>query len=215
MALKTNSNAKARFLPLVQQLARLRSVVLLAAAAAASIFAQDPTPAPQTGPFAHRDTAKAAAERNPIGIPHLQHAMSMRGELGVTSDDSFRVVNANTDDIGGTHVRMQQYYKGVKVENGQVISHTNARGEYAPFTNALKTNINIRTEPLLPQQAALDYLARKIGPAGPNTAVPKIELVILPLMERYVIATGAPVQAPQPLAGDPHVPDKPGPGDGE
>src|SRR5438105_768650 len=117
---------------------------LLAVAVTASLLAQEPAPAPQTDPFAHRDAAKAAAARTAIGLPHLQRAMTMRAELGVTNDDIFQVINATTDDMGGTHVRMQQYYKGVKVETGQVISHANARGEYAPFTNALKTNINIR-----------------------------------------------------------------------
>ena len=57
----------------------------------------------------------------------MKHAMSVRAELGVTSDDTFQVINVEKDDLGWTHVRLQQYFRGVRVANGALISHANAR----------------------------------------------------------------------------------------
>lgn len=183
-------------------------VPALTTAVTASLLAQSTAPAPQVDPFAHHDAAKVAAARNPLGLAHLRHAMMLRGELGATSDDTFEVINATTDDMGGVHVRLQQYFKGVKVVNGQVISHLDARGTYGPFTNALKTRINIRTEPGLTKEAALAALARVTGPTDGETATPKVQLVILPVMERYLISTGMPLEPPRPTDSGP-VLDKP------
>jgi Zn-dependent metalloprotease len=173
-------------------------LLLIALVASPRLWGQAPTftPAAEGDLFKHRDSAKAAAARTPLGAAHLRRAMSLRGELGLGSDDSFGVINANTDDLGATHVRLQQYFKSVKVENGQIISHVNARGEYGQYTNSLKTRININTQPNLSNDDALQALARVTGPAGPGTVTPKVELVILPVMERYMIATGAPVADP-------------------
>ncbi|PLX10382.1 MAG: neutral protease [Marinilabiliales bacterium] len=39
------------------------------------------------------------------------------------SNEEFESVNIWTDDINHTHIKMQQFYKGVKVDGGQVILH--------------------------------------------------------------------------------------------
>jgi len=164
---------------------------------AASLAAQTTTaPAPKSAPWDDVDAAKAEQAKDPLGADGLRYATANKLQLGLSPDDSFAVVNANRDDLGNVHVRMQQYYKGVKVLHGQVISHTNSRGEYSQFTNSLKRGIGISAVPALSKQAAIDHLRRKTGPGGPNSATPKVDLVILPVMERYLVATGMPVPDP-------------------
>jgi Zn-dependent metalloprotease len=164
---------------------------LVAATLSASLLAQTTT----NSPFAHHDQAKAVAAFDPAGQPHLLRAMNLRPELGVDSNYTFQVINANTDSMGGTHVRMQQYYRGLKVVNGQLLSHTDGQAQYLLFTDALKKNINIGIEPAILRDSALATLSRTAGPLPADSPTPDVELVILPIMERIVTATGAPVGA--------------------
>ena len=173
----------------------------LALTFATSLVAQPSTaPGPKSAPWDDVDAAKATQAKDPLGADGLRYATAQTLQLGGSRDDSFAVVNANRDDLGNVHVRMQQYFKGVKVLHGQIISHANSRGEYSQFTNSLKRGIGINTVPALSKQAAVDYLRRAIGPAGPNSATPKVDLVILPVMERYLVATGMVVSDPSRVA---------------
>src|SRR5262249_23357911 len=111
---------------------------------AASLAAQTTTaPGPKSAPWDDVDAAKAQQAKDPLGADGLRYATANKLQLGAGPDDSFAVVNANRDDLGNVHVRMQQYYKGVKVLHGQIISHANARGGYSQFTNSLKKGIGI------------------------------------------------------------------------
>src|SRR5262249_6331181 len=71
-----------------------------------------------------------------------------------------------------------------------LISHANASGDYLEYTDALKKNVNIGAQPAILKDTALAILARS-APMGAYP--PKVELVILPVMERVLAATGAPV----------------------
>jgi Zn-dependent metalloprotease len=124
---------------------RTRRVLLLLAPLATSLLAQEPA----QDPTAHHDQAKAAEARAPIAAPHLSRAMSLLRALGLDERYSFQVIVANTDDTGGSHVRLQQYFQKVKVVNGTLISHMNASGEYLEYTDALKKNVNISVQPAI------------------------------------------------------------------
>ena len=106
LAMKTKTNITAIVRVPSEALATCSRLLLVALAASASLMAQVPNPPPEADLFEHRDSAKATAARTPLGPVHLSRAMSLRGELVVTSDDTFVVINASTDDLGATHVRM-------------------------------------------------------------------------------------------------------------
>lgn len=43
--------------------------------------------------------------------------------LHAKSDDEFRLIKETADELGFSHLRFQQYYKGVKVENSEYLIH--------------------------------------------------------------------------------------------
>src|SRR5688572_7542202 len=44
--------------------------------------------------------------------------------LGLSAKHSFRQAAEKTDKLGITHINMQQYYQGVKVEGGMILIHS-------------------------------------------------------------------------------------------
>src|SRR4051812_33098115 len=41
---------------------------------------------------------------------------NIKSHLGLNRDFSFRLINSKTDDLGFTHVRYDQYYKGYRID---------------------------------------------------------------------------------------------------
>ncbi len=79
------------------------------------------------------DTLKI--ERNNQGIVNFAHFRPdptrkiqdgtnfLKTFLHAKPDDEFRLIKETTDELGFSHLRFQQYYKGVKVENSEYLIH--------------------------------------------------------------------------------------------
>jgi Zn-dependent metalloprotease len=142
-------------------------------------------------PFANRESAKYAATLATFARPHLDRAMSLRTSLGLDGNHTFQVVNAHMDDLGGSHARLQQYYGGVKVEGGILLSHVNAAGAYS-YTDSLERNLSRSVIPRVSQQAALDIAATRPSHRHPYSWTPRVELVIHPVKQQLNARGGAP-----------------------
>ena len=159
-------------------------------------------------PFARRDNAKQAQTRNPLAGPQLDRAMAMRGELGLTTDYSFRVVNTHTDDIGWVHVRLREYFQGVRVIRGMLISHRDPQGIYDTYTDALKRYIDVGLRPALAAQQAVTLLIPPGGTVPTYVWPPKTELVIYPVEQRVDAVTRLPISTDERVLLDPDaIPD--------
>jgi len=89
----------------------------------------------------------------------------LKSILGTTQDDEFRLKRENTDELGITHKRFQQYYKGIKVENANYLLH--GKNGNIDVINGSFQIINIPTIlPAITEQqalsAALDYVGSDI-----------------------------------------------------
>ncbi len=144
----------------------------------------------ESDPFARREGARQAAARDLLGQPHLERMTSLRDALRLDSRHSFQVVNAGTDDVGGSHARLQQSYLGVKVSGGSVLSHLDAAGVHS-YTDALKRDISVSIHPTLSEQAALDIVARQPSHTRPYSWAPRVELRIHPVVQQLHARTGA------------------------
>jgi Zn-dependent metalloprotease len=170
---------------------RNRPLATMLAASLLSISSASQAQTYDADPFANRESAKYAATLDTFARPHLDRAMSLRTNLGLDGNHTFQVVNASMDDLGGSHARLQQYYAGVKVEGGILISHVDAAGTYS-YTDSLERNLSLSVTPRLSQQSALDIVATQPSHRYPYSWTPRTELVIYPVKRQLNARTGEP-----------------------
>jgi Zn-dependent metalloprotease len=164
----------------------LSAIVAVTSMARAARYEQDP--------FARIEAAKAEAARNPMGEPHIRRAMEMRHELGLSADDVFVLINASTDDEGGTHARLQQFHQGVPVRGGELLSHADARGNFLAYGGRVQKDIRIDTRPRLSATAALAVAARQPSHKFEYSWEPRAELSIQTNYVRVDTHSGKPME---------------------
>ncbi len=120
------------------------------------------------------DTLKI--ERNKQGIVNFAHfkpnpersiqdgAKFLKTFLHAKTDDDFRLIKETGDELGFSHLRFQQYYKGVKVENTEYLVHSrngiieSINGDFKPVALSSVTPSLNEKQAL---QKALDYVHAK------------------------------------------------------
>jgi Zn-dependent metalloprotease len=112
--------------------------------------------------------------------------MALRADLGLDSDHAFQLRRTLGDDLGQTHARFQQTYKGLRVWGGEAITHTDSVGGHLPLTHELKRGINIDVTPSLAASEALAAASADLNPKGAFTAEPAIELLVFPIETQSV-----------------------------
>ena len=113
--------------------------------------------------------------------------MSLRGDLGLDANHAFQLRNALGDDLGQTHARFQQTYKGLKVWGGEVIAHMDSEGTHLPLTHDLKRGINLGIVPSMHSSEALATATTDLSPKGSFTSEPTVELVVFPVESHRVV----------------------------
>uniref|UniRef100_UPI003217C907 M4 family metallopeptidase n=1 Tax=uncultured Draconibacterium sp. TaxID=1573823 RepID=UPI003217C907 len=120
------------------------------------------------------DTLKI--ERNKQGIVNFAHfkpnserkiqegTTFLKTFLHAKTDDDFRLIKETNDELGFSHLRFQQYYKGVKVENSEYLIHgsngiiESINGDFKPVTlSSVKPSLNEKQA----LQKALNYVHAK------------------------------------------------------
>jgi Fungalysin/Thermolysin Propeptide Motif len=116
----------------------------------------------------------------------LAHLRQERAALGLANPDTeLSLFSAVRDDLGQTHVRLDQVYQGVPVFNGQIIAHLDVEsaqpGQSEPFTTGrlFKGARLVNTTPRLDSAAALAIAKRTFGRSD-SLERENVELVILP-----------------------------------
>ncbi len=75
------------------------------------------------------------------GVSAANSKQVLKQVLNLSSNDEFKSLKSNVDRVGFTHEKFQQYYQGIKVENGVYILHSqnniieSLSGEYKVINN--------------------------------------------------------------------------------
>lgn len=127
------------------------------------------------------------------GLSKENALASFTKENKLGTDFTFVTKNSSTDRLGNTHERLSQFYKGIKIVYGEIITHTDKNG----FVNSINGEFyrigNLSTTPVLSKEAAFvealkhkpstQYLWDDEASAKEmNYKKPEGELVIIPLV---------------------------------
>lgn len=82
--------------------------------------------------------------------------------LGLTPRDEFRLLRSNTDELGMTHHRFQQYYKGYRIEGATYVLHE-IEGRIATANgNLFNTQDLVEPPVVLRETEALDHVLKLV-----------------------------------------------------
>ncbi len=123
----------------------------------------------------------------------LQRLKDMRTELGLTAEHSFQPRAQHQDSLGQSHVRFNQYYRGVRVWGSEVITHTGTNGESLAPTTALRQGIRVDVVPSLSATETANLVKAMLAPAQGFASEPlvDIELVVYPKTVSHVLPNRA------------------------
>ena len=114
------------------------------------------------------------------------HFAANRVAYGLNDPASdLRVRSARRDSQGLSHVRFEQFYRGLPVFEGEAIAHVDADGDVT-VTNSLRANLNLDTSPRVNRNAAVATALRSISPLGAYE-LRDASLVVLPRGERSIV----------------------------
>lgn len=98
-------------------------------------------------------------------LKEIQHITKIKNPA-----EDFRIERTLVDDNSNTHVRMNQYFKGVPVHGAEVIVHVNRFGQGEGFNGKyLQIENSLSTKPALQQSTAADIMKRHLGKAVEHT----------------------------------------------
>ena len=127
--------------------------------------------------------ACAAGEPDSVEVS-MDHFSNDRVAYGLTDPaNELRVRRSTTDAQGTTHVRFDQYYKGVPVFEGESITHIQKGGRLASVTDALRRGLSLDARPRLSKKDAEEVALDATQPAE-RTSITGSVLQILPRGER-------------------------------
>jgi thermolysin len=123
------------------------------------------------------DWARQAIEKS---VAHQQSKGATTSELKVRS--------VTEDDIA-THVRLDQYYKGLPVFGGQIVTHLDAQGTVVSDNGDLYA-VELDTNPAIIQREAVRTAQDLVGYVGSGKYQPEVSsrLVVLPTSGSAVLA---------------------------
>ncbi|HJV37215.1 MAG TPA: M4 family metallopeptidase [Geothrix sp.] len=99
-------------------------------------------------------------------------------QLGLDRNAGFATKNVFEEATGEAHVRMNQFYKGVRVFEGETIVHMKG-GAVTGRTDALVRGLNLNVTPTLGASEALAVAHQSLAPKGAYTHTPTSELVVV------------------------------------
>jgi Zn-dependent metalloprotease len=144
---------------------KILTISILVLMAAGAVFAQSGNANPRAfdASMAHfRANARA------YGLTDADRELKQRNSLG--------------DSLGQTHVRFDQYFNGVKVFEGEAISHVEKNGRVT-VTDAIRKNLKVDTTPTISDATAVSIAMSRMNAVG-GYDTPSASLEILPAGER-------------------------------
>lgn len=81
---------------------------------------------------------------------------------GLSADDNMVLIESEADEQGNTHNRYQQYYKGIKVEGGEIFEHVRDCYVYLLHGKIIK-GLSFNAQPMYTKAQALNAATAHIG----------------------------------------------------
>ncbi|MBL8208728.1 MAG: M4 family metallopeptidase, partial [Blastocatellia bacterium] len=111
--------------------------------------------------------------------PGSAQSENRTGQSRRDARQDFALVSAEQDDLGLTHVRLNQFRNGVRVYGAQIITHLDAKNLAAISGHELESS-DVETTPTINATDALAAAKASVKFNGKFENEPKAELVILP-----------------------------------
>ena len=87
---------------------------------------------------------------DPAVVAALAYVDAHRAELGLREEvDQVAPYRVQEDDLGMTHVRCHQFYKGVRVSGGEIIVHLNAALEVVNVSSGIFHDVDVDVKPVI------------------------------------------------------------------
>ncbi|WP_243287435.1 M4 family metallopeptidase [Geothrix terrae] len=115
---------------------------------------------------------------NPLANEAARHLDARVFQLGLDRNAGFATKNILEEATGDAHVRMNQFYKGVRVFEGETIVHMRG-GVVTGRTDALVRGLNLNVTPTLGASEALAVAHQSLAPKGAYAHTPTSELVVV------------------------------------
>jgi Zn-dependent metalloprotease len=119
---------------------------------------------------------EAARQASPLSSHAQQYLQARVFDLGLDAAHDFTARSVNHDEAGNDHIRVNQYYQGVKVFGGEAILHMR-EGAVREVTDALVRGIKLNSMPTIGVSEALASTHESLAPRGAYASVPTAELV--------------------------------------
>lgn len=128
---------------------------------------------------AQREFALTQARNNSFSAISTQYGIS-------NVEKQFAIREAFVDDLNMAHVRLDQHIDGVKVFQGELVTHFDQNGNFSSITGDLYKNINVSTTPKISKFDAITFAAKEFKQGLSHE--PTVELMILPKNEKFHLA---------------------------
>ncbi len=122
-------------------------------------------------------TLGARDHESPLAAEAQRHLEARVYQLGLSRDHSFATRNVFEEATGEAHVRLNQFYKGVRVFEGESIVHLRG-GAVTEHTDALVRGLALNVSPSLSAPEALAVTHGLLAPRGAYAYAPTAEMVI-------------------------------------
>jgi Zn-dependent metalloprotease len=110
----------------------------------------------------------------------LAHFKERPGAEGINdAETELQLLGADEDDIGQTHVRLNQMHNGIPVLGGQLIAHLDDQS-MRDVSGRMLAEARIDTTPALTDEQAIAAAISALGFTGEFASEPKARLVVLP-----------------------------------
>lgn len=107
----------------------------------------------------------------------MAHFNANARALGLTNPSAeLKGRSSHTDGLGRSHVRFDQYFNGVRVFEGEAISHVDGQGRVS-ITNALRGNLNVSTTPTVSEATATSRALASVNALGGTTTSAVLEIL--------------------------------------
>jgi Zn-dependent metalloprotease len=109
-----------------------------------------------------------AAENSAAFARAVDHIQAFPGRTGHGAGHTYALRDIVTDANGATHVRVERFYKGLRVIGGDMVVHSSGSGAFLDASRSLRQTVALNTSPRLGAAEALRaaVLARNGTPEG-------------------------------------------------
>jgi Zn-dependent metalloprotease len=128
---------------------------------------------------AQREFALTQARNNSFSAISTQYGVS-------NVEKQFAIREAFVDDMNMAHVRLDQHIDGVKVFQGELITHFDSNGQLSTITGDFYKNANISTTPKISKFEAISSAVKEFNQGLSHE--PQVELMVFPQNDKFHLA---------------------------